>query len=108
MPPKGTVLLRVSPETTVVTEPLLPCGTAIDFFAVLDQICSAGADAEDNAFREIVRLVGRSIFSSISNEKWSILCEKLGLNPDDPPLFHYVSLLDFLCDVIELPFPRTS
>jgi len=48
--PKGTVLLRISPETTVVTEPLLPGGNAIDFFALLDQKCSAGADSEENGF----------------------------------------------------------
>ena len=99
--PKGTVPLRISPETTVVTEPLLPGGHAVDFFAVLDQKCSAGADAEDNGFREIIRLVGRSICGSISDEKWNILCKKLNLNPDDPPQFHYVPLIDFLCDALE-------
>ena len=100
-PPKGTVLLRISQETTVVTEPLLPDGSAIDFFAVLDQFAAAGADAENNGFRNIVRLLGRNIYGDISDEKWKILCAKLNLNPDDPPLLHYIPLFDFLCDAIE-------
>jgi len=102
VPPKGTVFLRISPETTIVTEPLLPGGTAIDFFALLDQKCSAGADSEENGFREIVRLVGRSIFDSISDKEWNILCEKLNLNPDDPPQFHY----EPLPNDVSVPFYR--
>ena len=70
----------------------MPDGTAIDFFAVLDQKCSAGADSEENGFREIVRLVGRSITGTISDEKWNLLYEKLNLNSDNPPQFHYERL----------------
>ena len=98
VPPKGTVLLRVSKETTIVTEPLLPCGNAIDFFAVLDQLTSAHADSEENGFREIIRLVGRNIFDNISDEKWKILCEKLNLSPDEPPQYHYLPLHKFIED----------
>ena len=90
VPPSGTVPLRISVETTIVTEPLLPDGTGVDFFAVLDNLCSDGADSADNGFRDIVRLLGRNIFGDITDQQWTILCEKLNLNPDDPPQFEYV------------------
>jgi len=100
-PPKGTVLLRISKETTIVTEPLLPEGNAVDFDAVLDQFSATNADSEENGFRDIVRLLGRNIFGSISDEKWTILCTKLKLNPDDPPLLHFVKRPDYFCDALE-------
>ena len=100
VPPKGTVPLRISEATTIVTEPLQPDGESIDFYAVLDQLCSANADSEENGFREIVKLVGRSIFD-ISDGRWIIFCKKLNLNPDDPPQFHYLRLGDFLKDAVD-------
>jgi hypothetical protein len=103
VPPQGTVPLRVSKATTVVTEPLLPEGSTVDFYAVLDKLCSADADADsgDNGFRDIVRIAGRKIFDGTTDEQWKTFCEKLNLNPDEPPQFEYVSLSDFLCDVVE-------
>ena len=99
VPPKGTISMQISATTTILTEPRLPNGENIDFLAVLDQLSSANADSENNGFREIVRLGGRSIFD-IPDEKWVILCDKLHLNPDDPPLFHYQPLPAFLKDAV--------
>ncbi|MCL2744329.1 MAG: hypothetical protein FWE67_10810, partial [Planctomycetaceae bacterium] len=94
--PKGTVPLRISAETTIVTEPLLPDGT-VDFCAVLDNLCSINADSEGNGFRTIVQLAGRSIFKDISDEEWKILCEKLNLPPDEPDKLYYLPLREFIC-----------
>lgn len=85
VPPKGTVTIRSS----------------TDFFGELENLCSANADSKENGFRDIVQCLGRAIFGDISDENWKILCEKLDVNPDEPPRYNYLSLNDFLCDVFE-------
>ncbi|MCL2346752.1 MAG: type II secretion system protein GspG [Planctomycetaceae bacterium] len=96
VPPPGTELLRISPETTFLAEPLLPDGKTIDFSTVIEEYFSAGAASEENGFRDIVRLLGRKIVGDISDEKWNTLCQKLNLDPNAPPEIAYTPLVVFL------------
>jgi len=57
LPGPDSPLVRVSPETTWITEPLKPNGD-VDYMAYLNQQNSAGVKPEENAFVDLVRIVG--------------------------------------------------
>ncbi|MDO4628157.1 MAG: DUF1559 domain-containing protein, partial [Planctomycetia bacterium] len=53
-----SVPLEISPETTVITEPLTPDGRAVDIFALMRAEYPAEMKTEKNAAREILRRLG--------------------------------------------------
>lgn len=59
--------LRVTPETTVITSPLLPDGRP-DYVAYLNQKYSAGVTPENNAFAIYFRVAGGQAISSETHE----------------------------------------
>ncbi len=73
--------LRISTETTYITEPLTPDGRHVDYFAAIQQrIRPDNAATDDNGFRLLVQHLGKSPDSSV--EHFEMLCNKLGLAAD--------------------------
>jgi hypothetical protein len=73
--------LRISTETTFITEPLTPDGKQIDYFAAIQQrIRPDNAATDDNGYRLLVQHLGKS--PDRSAEHFETLCRKLGLVAD--------------------------
>ena len=92
-PPDGTVLLRVSRETTFLTEPLYADKSGVDYPLALE-LQYAPKNPLDNGFREIVKHLDTKFYTDLTQkvECRTRLCEKLRLDPDEPPT---ISLPDF-------------
>jgi hypothetical protein len=70
--------LRISTETTYITEPLTPDGKHVDYFGAIQQrIQPDNAATDDNGYRLLVQHLGKSPDSSA--EHFETLCKKLGL-----------------------------
>jgi hypothetical protein len=78
------VPLRISEETTIITEPFFPNSQRLDYYAVL-QGRFAPADPRKNGFRMVVQAVGSEPFECGRGFAWESICQQLGLNPLDPP-----------------------
>jgi hypothetical protein len=73
--------LRISTETTFITEPLTSDGKNIDYFAAIQQrIRPDNAATDDNGYRLLVQHLGKSPDSSA--EHFETLCRMLGLAAD--------------------------
>ncbi len=71
--------LRVSRETTYITEPLKSDGKQVDYFAAIQQAtCPANIATDDNGYRLIVQHLGRGPDSSPA--QFACLCDQLGLD----------------------------
>lgn len=100
-----TPRLRISPETTYITEPLTNDGTRVDYFAAFEQISyRPEMKTDENGYRLIVRALGPGGESSsegagaTDRDKFRAreICEKLGLDPAVPPTMCYEAVQDFL------------
>ena len=78
------VPLRVSEETTLITEPFFPGSRRLDYVAVLQQRFGP-ADPHDNGFRMVVQALGGEPMERASGRTWESICRQLDLNPSDPP-----------------------
>ncbi|MCL2117639.1 MAG: hypothetical protein FWH27_04330 [Planctomycetaceae bacterium] len=78
------VPLRVSKETTLITEPFCPNSQRLDYLAVLQERF-APADPHENGFRMVVQAVGSEPMERASGRTWESICQQLDLNPHDPP-----------------------
>jgi hypothetical protein len=73
--------LRISTETTFITEPLTSDGKQIDYFVAIQQrIQPDNAATDDNGYRLLVQHLSKSPDSSA--EHFETLCRKLGLVAD--------------------------
>jgi len=87
--------LRVSEETTVITEPLKSDGETVDFhLAIQAMIEPPGVQPDENAFMAIWRGYGREIEDVIDRvdarqqhlvrQQYRIMCEEFGIDPLAP------------------------
>ncbi len=82
--------LRISRETTYITEPLTSDGTRVDYFAAFEQYTyRPEMKTDDNGYRLIVRALGsgddsspaEAIATKRNESRTREICEKLGLDP---------------------------
>ena len=81
--------LRISEETTILTEPRTPDGRRIDYLAYLEERFGP-KNAAENGFREIAAATGRVPMENISQDYWDELCRKLDIDPFAPPTMPFV------------------
>jgi hypothetical protein len=83
------VSLTVSPETTVITEPLKNNGKGVDFFAALEKEYVPQTEPDTNGFKDVLAAYGKAVFENPAGEKreWQYeeTCKKLDLNPAEEP-----------------------
>jgi len=89
--------LRVSEETTVITDPrfLKSDGQTIDFHRVIQERNQPNVEPDENSFMEIWRGYGRGIYDSINQgdaqqqhlirQQYRIMCEYFEIDPLAPP-----------------------
>ena len=87
------VPLRISPETTFITEPLTSCGKQVDYFLALEQLLyPPEMKTDDNGYRMILQSFGlpegRNEYSENLRRQFY---EKLGLDPDVEPTHEFKS-----------------
>jgi len=85
----GTAPLIVSPETTIVTEPLKSDGAAVDFHQVLQAMTEPNAPADQNGFRDVLLGYGQNMFAQDRHNAWQyrVMCEQLAIDPGMQPTF---------------------
>ena len=84
-----SVPLRISPETTYITEPLDASGKWVDYFRAMElKLYPAEMKTDENGVRIITRALG--IGEEKSPEFVEIYYEKLGLDPSMPPTHSFV------------------
>jgi len=82
-----SVPLRVSPETTWITEPLTPDGKHVDYPAAVKQrLYPPEIATDDNGYRLVFRhLRGAVAWTDVSPRVARNLCDELGLAPNINP-----------------------
>ena len=84
----GGAPLVVSPETTVIVEPLKPDGT-VDFHQAIQTMIEPEVQPDENGFMTVWRGYGREIYDSIDREElrqqYLGMCDRFGVNPLTPP-----------------------
>jgi hypothetical protein len=96
--------LRISNETTYITQPLTADGTRVDYFAALEQeLYPPEMKTDDNGYRLIVRALGASTNAVWEPEEASDrearaaqVYEKLGLDPAVKPTMTFMEPYQFL------------
>jgi hypothetical protein len=89
------VPLRISRETTYITEPLTADGKRVDYFAAAEQLCYPPEMATDeNGFRMIVQALG--VGDEFTEEQRREIYEKLGIDPNVAPTMSYMSPVEVL------------
>ena len=93
--------LKISKETTYITEPLTADGKRVDYFLALEQeLYPPTMKTDDNGYRLIVRAFGPMIDSFYTETEAAILAQqvydKLGLDPKVKPTLTYEDPSDFL------------
>lgn len=90
----------VSPETTVITEPLKSDGKTVDFFKAIEEFAVPGVAPEQNGFTEVLRAYGRAMFETdgrmIRAWQFEETCKKLSLDSTEKPSAVFESPKDFL------------
>ena len=85
--------LKISKETTYITEPLTSDGTRVDYFAALEkELYPPEMKTDDNGYRLIVRALGdasRRKDESGREARSAQVYEKLGLDPAIKPTMTY-------------------
>ena len=66
---QGTVPLRVSPETTLLTEPLASDGRSVDFRRFFEEHYPQGINTDENGFRSLLQL----LFDETDNDEDSVV-----------------------------------
>lgn len=85
--------LKISRETTYITEPLTADGTRVDYLAAYErEFYPPEMQTDDNGYRLVVRALGPDVLQLASDltdvEKAAVyaqICEKLGLDATAPP-----------------------
>jgi hypothetical protein len=88
--------LKISKETTYITEPLTSDGKRVDYFAASEhELYPPDMKTDDNGYRLIVRAFGDARDVSEQTQTRQTY-EKLGLDPTIQPTLTYVDPSDFL------------
>ena len=90
------VPLRISPETTYITEPKTADGLCIDYFAAIKNRFEPRSKPEENGFRMVVAALGKSPYFDQPDWYWESLCKELDLDPDLTPTLKFESPHEFL------------
>ncbi len=92
-----SVPLRISPETTAITEPLSSDGRRVDYFRALEmRLYPPEMQTDENGARILTRALG------VSDDKPNLpgfdqqFYEKLGLDPENVPTLKYQQPSDYL------------
>ncbi len=96
--------LKISRETTYITEPLTADGTRVDYLAAYErEFYPPEMKTDDNGYRLVVRALGPGVLQLASDltevEKAAVyaqICEKLGLDATAPPTMTCEEGDDFL------------
>ena len=83
------VALKISPETTKITEPRTADGKHIDYFQVVVAISDPKVPPAKNGFRMVAEAIGRIPCENINLEYWKKLSQKLDIDPLAPPTTKY-------------------
>ena len=88
----GGAPLTVSPETTIITEPLKSDGKTVDFHKAIQKMIEPDIKADENGFRDVVIGYGQAVFEPGHNkndaqQQYLLMCEGLGIDPQTPPTF---------------------
>ena len=81
--------LRISEETTILTEPRTPDGKRIDYLAYLEDRFGP-KNAAENGFREIATATGRVPMENIGQDYWDEMCRKLDIDSLTPPTMPFI------------------
>ena len=89
---RGGASLTVSPETTIITEPLKSDGKTVDFHQAIQKLIEPNIPANENGFRDVFVGYGKQIFEAddhLGKTDWqySKTCEHFGIDPLTPPLY---------------------
>ena len=95
------VPLRISPETTYITEPLTADGKRVDYLAAYKQMVTPPNIAtDDNGYRLVFQhLGGAGFFPPLSPEILRQYFEELGLDPNTQPDMKYQDFYTFIDQV---------
>lgn len=74
--------ITVSPETTVITEPLFPDGR-VDYGSAINEINGRGVTPETNSVIPFAKLIGGDWYDDLEPEQFALFCERLGVKPED-------------------------
>ena len=89
--------LKISKETTYITEPLTSDGRRVDYFAALEKLLySPEMKTESNGYRLIVRALGDVTADGLEEARSAQVYQKLGLDPDIEPTLTYIETCRFL------------
>jgi len=101
------VPLRISKETTYITEPLTADGTRVDYFAAIEQQrYPPEMQTDENGYRMLVRAIGPS--AELGAVEQRQVYEKLGLKPDTMPTLAFEDHFTFLERYVKaMPTPVT-
>ncbi|MDR2117771.1 MAG: hypothetical protein LBP87_15450, partial [Planctomycetaceae bacterium] len=105
-----SVPLRISPETTFITEPRTANGKWIDYFAAYEQkYYPPEMKTDDNGYRLIAKNLGMLKYDNSYLDSETLqhqAYEKIGLDPNNKPTLFYQSPHTFLADYTEKQFPN--
>jgi hypothetical protein len=89
----GGAPLEVSPETTIITEPLKSDAKTVDFHqAIQKMIEPEGIQANENGFRNVLLAFGQAMFENDWQHRE--MCKQLGIDPQTPPRFALENALE--------------
>ena len=82
----GGTPLEVSPETSVITEPLKSDGKTVDFHQAIQKLIEPEIiQANENGFRDVLLAFGQAMFEN--DWQYRKTCEHFGIDPQTPPQF---------------------
>ena len=88
--------LRISKETTYITEPLTSDGKRVDYFAAMEKLrYPPEMKTDDNGYRLIIRALGDATNDGRSAVASAQVYEKLGLDPAIEPTMTFVETYPF-------------
>lgn len=94
------VPLQITPETTVLTEPLKNDGKSVDFFTVIRDRYEPKVGADENGFKTVLTAYGKSMFKAEygPNRDWQFdeTCRAFGLDSGFEPSAVYEKPTDYL------------
>ncbi len=83
------VPLRISPNTTFLTEPKTANGICVDYFAAIKEQFEPKCRPDENGFRLVVQALGKSPYFDEPDWYWESLCKELDLDPNLTPTLKF-------------------
>lgn len=86
-----SVPLSISPETTIITEPLKSDGKTIDYHQAIQDMIKPERAPNDNGFRDLLIGFGTQVFDfrfyDDPEQTYRLMCEELDIDSEVPPTF---------------------